>query len=96
VSRSEAVAPGGVAAGGAEVEGALALLGELARGLDGLAEEGAAEGGDALAVGVVFAVPEELGHGWRAPSQVGRSKQRPYMGMLAATYMLTGGGGGWL
>jgi hypothetical protein len=57
----EAVAPVGVAAGGEEVEGALALLGRFAVS-DGLEGEGEAEGGDALAVVVGFAVPDELGH----------------------------------
>jgi hypothetical protein len=47
-----------------QVEGTLALLGGLVDGLDGLEGEDKAQGGDALAVRVVFAVPDEFRRGF--------------------------------
>ena len=67
VAPDQAVAPFGVASLGEEVEHELAGAGGLVDRLDGLEGEGQAGGGDALAPGVVLAVPDQLGHGGLPP-----------------------------
>jgi len=56
------VAPVGVAPGAEQVEHALALLGRFVHGLDGLKGQRHMHGGDAPAVLIVLAFPDQFSH----------------------------------
>jgi hypothetical protein len=64
IAPDQTVAPIGGAADAEEIEGALAILRALVDGLDGLEGQLDAERGSLRAIGVVFAVPDQLGGHW--------------------------------